>query len=621
MCGIIGYTGPRQVTPILLDGLRRLEYRGYDSAGIAVQQGRAIHVVKAVGRVRKLEAKVPEAFQGHAGIAHTRWATHGGVTEENAHPHVDELSRIAIVHNGIIENMAALKAKLVADGVRFTSETDTEVLAHLIAHFYDGMGSLGDSISPDAAGDPMSAVRAALSRVRGTWGIAVVFRDHPGLLIAARNGSPLVVGLGDGETFLASDQHALVPYTRRVVYLQDGELARLDANGVQTWRLDGDETQGDITLLEEDWGDAELGDFPHYMLKEIHEQPDALRQCLSGRLVGENGTAKLGGLELSPRELVDVPYVGLVGCGTAYHACQVGAVAIQQLARLPATAEIASEFRYRNPVIDPKALFFAVSQSGETADTLGAVREIQLKGATVMGAVNVVGSSIARECGRGVYIHSGPEMAVASTKAFSNMVVALNLFALQMGRTRALSPHRGRSIIEALRQVPDLVARYLQEPGPVDAMVRAVVDAKMVLFLGRGVSASVAAEGALKLMEVAYIPCIAYPSGEMKHGPIALLEKDSPVIVIAPRDAHRDKTLSNLQECRARGAKVILIHDEGDDEAAELASISVPVPVTSDLLSPLLTVLPLQLLAYKAGLALGRDIDRPRNLAKSVTVE
>ena len=620
MCGIIGYTGMRRVTPILVDGLRRLEYRGYDSAGIAVQQGRQFKVIKAVGRVRKLEAKVPDHLQGNAGIAHTRWATHGGVTEANAHPHSDELDRIVIVHNGIIENMAALKTRLLADGVRFRSETDTEVLAHLVAHFYDGMGALGDSISPDAAGDPVVAVRAALGRVRGTWGIAVMFRDHPGLIIAARNGSPLVVGLGDGETYIASDPHALVPYTRRVVYLQDGELARLDKNGVQTWRLDGDRSENPVHELEEDWGDSELGDFPHYMLKEIHEQPEALRQCLSGRLVPDSGTAKLGGLELTARDLVDLPYIGLVGCGTAYHACQVGAMVIEQLARLPARAHIASEFRYRNPVIDPRALFFAVSQSGETADTMGAIKEIQLKGATVMGAVNVVGSSIARACGRGVYIHSGPEMAVASTKAFSNMVVALSLFALQIGRSRALSPHAGREIATAMQAIPDLVNAYLANPGPIDEMVRAVVGAKMVLFLGRGVSAPVAAEGALKLMEVAYIPCLAYPSGEMKHGPIALLEKGSPVIVIAPDDAHRDKTLSNLQECRARGANVILIHEEGDP-AAELANISVPVPKSLDILSPLLTVLPLQLLSYKAGLALGRDIDRPRNLAKSVTVE
>jgi len=620
MCGIIGYTGKRRVTPILVDGLRRLEYRGYDSAGIAVQQGRDIKIIKAVGRVRNLEAKVPNNLEGNSGIAHTRWATHGGVTQENAHPHLDELDRIAVVHNGIIENMASLKSRLVADGVRFRSETDTEILAHLIAHFYDGMGALGDSISPDAAGDPLDAVRAALGRVRGTWGIAVMFRDHPGLIVAARNGSPLVVGLGDGETYIASDPNALVPYTRRVVYLQDGELARLDVNGVQTWRLDGHESESPVHELEEDWGDAELGDFPHFMLKEIHEQPEALRQCLSGRLVPENGTAKLGGLELTARDLVDLPYIGLVGCGTAYHACQVGAMVIEHMARLPARAHIASEFRYRNPVINPRALFFAVSQSGETADTMGAIREIQLKGATVMGAVNVVGSTIARACGRGVYIHSGPEMAVASTKAFSNMVVALSLFALQIGRSRALSPHAGRQIATAMQAIPDLVRQYLREPGPINEMVRAVTGAKMVLFLGRGVSAPVAAEGALKLMEVAYIPCLAYPSGEMKHGPIALLEEGSPVIVIAPDDSHHTKTMSNLQECRARGARVILIHTEGDP-AAELADVSVPVPRSLDVLSPLLTVLPLQLLAYKAGLALGRDIDRPRNLAKSVTVE
>ncbi len=620
MCGIIGYTGMRRVAPILIDGLHRLEYRGYDSAGMAVLGPRSLDVVRSVGRVRRLEAKVPTDLPGTTGIAHTRWATHGGVTEANAHPHIDDLGRIAVVHNGIIENMTSLKARLVGEGVRFRSETDTEVLAHLIAHFYDGMGSLGDSICPDSAGDPVAAVRAALGRVRGTWGIAVVFRDHPGVIVAARNGSPLVVGIGDGETFLASDPHALVPYTRRVVFLQDGELARLDGAGVQTWRFDGDRSEAAVQELEGDWGDGELGDFPHFMLKEIHEQPEALRQCLSGRVVVEAGTAKLGGLDLTPRTMVDAPHIGLVGCGTAFHACQVGAQAIEQLARVPSSAEIASEYRYRNPVIDPRALFFAVSQSGETADTLGAVREIQLKGATVFGAVNVVGSTIARECGRGVYIHSGPEMAVASTKAFSNMVVALCLFALQIGRSRSLSAHHGREVAEALLKVPDLVAAYLANPGPIDEMVRAVSGAKMVLFLGRGVSAPVAAEGALKLMEVAYIPCLAYPSGEMKHGPIALLEPGSPVIVIAPDDSHRDKTLSNLQECRARGAKVILIHAEGD-EAASLADISIPVPRTIDLLSPLVTVLPLQLLAYKAGLALGRDIDRPRNLAKSVTVE
>ncbi len=621
MCGIIGYTGPRQASGLLIEGLRRLEYRGYDSAGLAVRGPEGFKVCKSVGRVAGLASKVPEGVPGGTGIAHTRWATHGGVTEANAHPHLDSLNRIAVVHNGIIENMGPLKARLEAEGVVFRSETDSEILAHLIARFYEGQGPLGDSLTSDVAGDPLEAVRAALTRVRGTWGIAVLFLDHPDVIITARNGSPLVVGLGEGETFLASDPHALTPHTRRVVFLEDGEIARLDRHGVQTQRLDGGHRENVIEELEEEWGDSERGDFPHFMLKEIHEQPDALRQCLGGRVLADEGTAKLGGIGLTPRELVGIRAVHLLGCGTAFHACQVGASIIEQLARVPAEAHIASEYRHSNPVINPDDLFFAVSQSGETADTLGAVREIQLKGGEVMGCVNVVGSTIARACGKGVYIHSGPEMAVASTKAFSNMVAALALFALQIGRTRALSADHGRRLAEDLRAIPDAVSSYIADPGPVDDMVRAVSDAKMVLFLGRGVSGPVAAEGALKLMEVAYIPCLAYPSGEMKHGPIALLEKGSPVVVIAPDDPLKDKTLSNLQECRARGANIILIHTEGDEEAAALGDICIPVPRTADLLSPLLTVLPLQLLAYKAGLALGRDIDRPRNLAKSVTVE
>jgi glucosamine--fructose-6-phosphate aminotransferase (isomerizing) len=621
MCGIIGYVGPRQASPLLIEGLRRLEYRGYDSAGLAVVSPKGgFKLIRAVGRVEGLARKTPDDLPGCTGIAHTRWATHGGVTLENCHPHLDMLDRIAVVHNGIIENMGQLKARLIADGVRFRSETDTEVIVHLIAHFYDGLGALGDSISPDAAGDPVEALRAALSRLRGTWGLAVVFADHPGVIFAARHGSPLVVGLGEEETFLASDPHALTPHTRRVVFLEDGDVARLDRQGVRTFRIGGESTSRRVDTLEADWGDAELGGYPHFMLKEIHEQPEALRQCLSGRIVVEEGTARLGGLELTPRELVRLPHVLLMGCGTAYHACLVGAIAIESMARLPARAEIASELRHRNAVIDPEALAFAISQSGETADTLGAVREVQLKGGQVMGVVNVVGSSIARACGKGVYIHSGVEQAVASTKAFSNMVAALLLFGLQIGRTRALSPIRGREIAEALAGIPALVTRYLEKPGAIEEAVRLVAGAKMVLFLGRGTSAAVAAEGALKLMEVAYIPCIAYPAGEMKHGPIALLEKGSPVVVIAPDDGLKEKTMSNLQECKARGAKIILIHTEGDT-IAEHGDVSIAVPHTEELTSPLLTVLPLQLLAYQAGLALGRDIDRPRNLAKSVTVE
>jgi glucosamine--fructose-6-phosphate aminotransferase (isomerizing) len=621
MCGIVGYIGPREVTPILLEGLRRLEYRGYDSAGIAIHADSVLTVHKTIGRVADLVRRVPESLPGHLGIAHTRWATHGGVTDANAHPHLDGSGQVAVIHNGIIENMNPLKARLIEEGVVFVSETDTEILVHLIARFLDGTGALGQKLPPECVGDPLEAVRAALRVVRGTWGLAVLFRDHPGVIIAARNGSPLVVGLGEGETWLASDPHALTPYTRQVVFLQDGELARIDRDGVETARLGGGLHRPSAMTLEALWGDGDLGAFPHFMLKEIHEQPEALRQCLRGRVVAEEGLTRLGGLDLSPRQLVSIPRVGLFGCGTAWHACTVGALAIEHLARVPASAEIASEFRYRNPVIDPAGLYFAVSQSGETADTLGAVKEVQLKGGTVMGVVNVVGSSIARQTGRGVYIHSGPEMAVASTKAFSNMVAALYLFALQLARTRGLSLSAGKRFAEDLQAMPDLVGAYLEKPGPIDEAVRRLANAKMALFLGRGVSAAVAAEGALKLMEVAYVPCIAYPAGEMKHGPIALLEKGSPVVVIAPDDPVKDKTLSALHECRARGAEVILIHTEGDHEAASMADLAIAVPRTAELLSPLVTVLPLQLLAYRAGLALGRDIDRPRNLAKSVTVE
>ena len=607
MCGIIAAASTRNVGKLLVQGLHRMEYRGYDSAGIAVTS-ETLDVHKQVGRVKDLLAVVPEDLHGKAGIAHTRWATHGGVTVENAHPHIDAEGKIAVVHNGIIENATILRERLEDEGVVFRSETDTEVLSHLIAKCLKEQP------------DPVMALRAALRLVRGTWGIAVLFEDHPNTIIAARNGSPLVIGLGDGETFLASDPHALVPYTRRVVYLQDGEIALISASGVTTQLLDGDARDPVIETLEAEWAEAEKGDFPHFMLKEMHEQAQALRRCLSGRVVAEDGRANLGGLELSSREMVNIQRIGLLGCGTAHYACRVGATAIEQLARVPALAEVASEFRHRNPVIHPQSLYFAVSQSGETADALGAVREVQIKGGQVRGVVNVVGSTIARECGSGVYIHSGPEMAVASTKAFSNMVAALYVFTLQLARARTLAPHEARAFAEELMMVPDLVESYLQQEVNVAPVVEWIQDCRSVLFLGRGLSAAVAAEGALKLMELAYVPCLSYPSGEMKHGPIALLEQGSPVIVIAPEDEVRDKTLSNLQECRARGARVALIHTEGDP-IAKHADVSISVPRTSRWFTPFLTVLPLQLLAYQTALAMGRDIDRPRNLAKSVTVE
>ena len=622
MCGIIGVVGGQQAMPVLMEGLRRLEYRGYDSAGMALIDGAndRLDLRRRVGRVSELQASLPAELPSSTGIAHTRWATHGGVTELNAHPHMDSTNRIAAVHNGIVENFTALKAWLMARGVSFRSETDSEVIVHLISWYYAPPQEVLAEGS-ERTHDPVVAVQRALGRLRGTWGLAVLFADHPDLLVAARNGSPMVVGQGEREAFLASDPHALVRYTQQVVFLEDGEIARLDPRGVrEIIKLDGVSRAPAFHTLEADWTDGDKGDYPHFMLKEIHEQSEALSRCLSGRIVVNEGTAKLGGLEMSPRELVAVSRVSLIGCGTAYHACQVGAMAIEQLARVPATAEIGSEFRHRNPVIDPNALSFAVSQSGETADTLGALKEIQLKGGRVMGVVNVVGSSIARSTGRGVYIHSGPEMAVASTKAFSNHVAALMLFTLMLARTRNLSAHEGRLLAEQLSAVPKLVDRYLQDPGPISALVDLVKDAKLTMFLGRGYSAPVASEGALKLMEVAYLPCLAYPSGEMKHGPIALIEKGTPVIVVAPEDAVREKTLSNLAEVRARGAAIALIHTEGDPAARE-ADVAIAVPRTAEPLTPLLTVLPLQLLAYQAGLRLGRDIDRPRNLAKSVTVE
>ena len=606
MCGIIGYIGNQQAVPFLLEGLRRLEYRGYDSSGFAIRNG-DLSVFKRIGKVSDLEAMLPQRIDGQCGIAHTRWATHGGVTDANAHPHCSSDGKIALVHNGIIENARSLRNRLEKEGTKLISETDSEVLVHLI-HREVKNGA-----------KPLTAVRRTLKRARGTWGVCVIFEEHD-MIICARNGSPLVIGLGEGENWIASDTLPLQTLTQQVIRLDDGDLAVVTSEGVQTSRLDGRFTDSEVTTLDDDWGEAELGDYPHFMLKEIYEQPEALRQCLTGRLALSDGNARLGGFDFSSKKLQKIPHVRLLGCGTALHAAQVGRLLIEELARVPALAHVSSEFRHNNPVIENDAIHFAVSQSGETADTLAAVKEIQLKGGEVRGVINVVGSTIARQCGKGCYIHSGPEQSVASTKAFSNMVAALSMFAIQIGRARTLSRENGKRLTKSLQKVPQLVDAYLSNPGPIDEVVSAVKDAKSVLFLGRGISAPVAREGALKLMEIAYIPCLAYPAGEMKHGPIALLEEGSPVIVIAPNDSLKDKTVSSIQECRARGAKIILIHEEGDSIAEE-SDISIPVPSTDPMFSPMLTVLPLQLIAYYTALALDKDVDRPRNLAKSVTVE
>jgi len=606
MCGIFGFIGGRAAAPLLVEGLRRLEYRGYDSSGIVVRNG-SLQVHKKVGKVSELTKILPNHIAGNSGIAHTRWATHGLVTDANAHPHLNENESVAIVHNGIIDNARRLRNRLAAQGVILKSETDSEVLVHLI------------SLGLDSGLEPLDAVRKTLSRVTGTWGLCVLFKDHD-LIICARNGSPLILGQGEGESFVSSDPHALSQHTQNFFFLEDGDLAVVTRERIDISRLEGGRSTTSMTIIEDEWGEADMAGFPHYMLKEIHEQPEALRRCIAGRIDKANGSAKLGGLRLEPVRLRTTPQVRLIGCGTALNACRIGQLAIESLARIPAIAHVASEFRYNDPVINPNAIHFAVSQSGETADTLSAVKEIHLKGGDVHGIINVVGSTIARLCGQGVYIHSGPEQAVASTKAFTNMVASLLLFALRIGRTRTFSREKGQSIIEDFEKIPNLMENYLSNPGPIDEVVELVKDAKSVLFLGRGSSAPVASEGALKLMEIAYIPCLAYPAGEMKHGPIALLEDGSPVIIILPNDKHREKTIASMHECRARGARIILIHEEGD-EAAEEADVSIPIPVCNPLLTPLLTVVPTQLIAYKTAIALGCDVDRPRNLAKSVTVE
>lgn len=607
MCGIFGFIGNRSAAPLLVDGLRRLEYRGYDSSGIVVKNG-SLQVHKKVGKVSELSKILPDHIEGNMGIAHTRWATHGGVTDFNAHPHLSEDGNIALVHNGIIDNAKGLRKRLQERGFELSSETDSEALVHMI------------SIGIESGQSPLESVRKTLTRITGTWGLCVLFKEHD-LIICARNGSPLILGQGEGESFVASDPHALTQHTQNFFFLEDGDMAILTKDRIEISRLEGGISSTSMTVVEDEWGQADMAGFPHFMLKEIHEQPEALRRCIAGRLDMANGSAKLGGLRLQPLRLRTVPHVRLIGCGTALNACNIGRLAIESLARIPAVAHVASEFRYNDPVINPNAIHFAVSQSGETADTLSAVKEIQLKGGDVHGIINVVGSSIARMCAQGVYIHSGPEQAVASTKAFTNMVASLLLFAIKIGRTRTFSREKGQSIIKDFEKIPELMEKYLSNPGPIEEAVELVKNAKSVLFLGRGLSAPVASEGALKLMEIAYIPCLAYPAGEMKHGPIALLEDGSPVVVILPNDKHRQKTIASMHECRARGARIILIHEEGDDEAAEEADVSIPVPPCNYLLSPLLTVVPTQLIAYRVALELGCDVDRPRNLAKSVTVE
>jgi glucosamine--fructose-6-phosphate aminotransferase (isomerizing) len=605
MCGIVGYIGKRDAAPILIEGLHRLEYRGYDSAGIAVARAGELRLAKCKGRVRELEKVLPQRFKGSPGIAHTRWATHGEPSDRNAHPHCDAANRIAVIHNGIIENAAVLRARLESAGVTFRSETDTEVLAHLIAAMPEGT----------LAG----VVRAALRLVTGTYGLAVLDAARPDAIIVARNGSPVVLGIGEREMFVASDPAALVRHTRNVVYLDDGEIASVRADGFETSTLDGGPTikiPSTITWTNEAF---DKGHFQHFMRKEIGEQPEAVERTLSGRLEQRFQTAHLGGIELAAHELLDIRRIKILGCGSAYIAGCIGAHLIEQLARLPAHAEPASEFRYRNPVIERDTLYIAVSQSGETFDTLAAVQEVKRKGGRVLGIVNVVGSTIARECGRGIYLHAGPEIAVVSTKTFTSTAVAFALLAIHLGRIRDLSTADGGRLLAALGALPAQIDGIIKREAEIAQLAEGLLGCEHAYFIGRSAGYAVAMEGALKLKEVSYLHAEAYSAAELKHGPLALIAPETPTLVVIPRDDLFHKNVSTIEEIRARQGPVFAVTHPGTLPVAVEAALE--VPPSEPELDPILLNIPLQLLAYHVALKKGCDIDRPRNLAKSVTVE
>jgi len=608
MCGIVGYIGAQDAAPILLEGLGRLEYRGYDSAGVAVVTKSGLKIRKSQGRVADLVAGLPARFKGAPGIGHTRWATHGEPTEENAHPHTDAAGRIAVVHNGIIENADELRAKLMADGVEFRSQTDTEVVPHLIAAAF-------------AAGAPdlEQAVCQALRQVVGAYGIAVLDADHPDRIVVARNGSPVLLGIGEREMFVASDAAALVGYTRQVVYLDDGELATITTGGYRTFTLDDRSTAKSPATIDWDIIGAEIGDHAHFLQKEIAEQPRTIERTLRGRLDERFSTAHLGGLNLSVREAREFRRVKILGCGSACYAGDLGAQLIEDLARMPATSESASEFRYRNPVVEPDTLYIAVSQSGETVDTLAAVQELQRKGGRVIGIVNVVGSTIARQCDGGIYLHAGAEMSVAATKSFTSTVTAFALLALHLGRMRDLSPTNGKRIVDGLKALPAKIREILELDGEIAKIARDLAPHASMLFIGRRRGQPVAREGAQKLKEISYIHAEAYASAELKHGPLALVSPDMPTVAVVPDDDLFDKNTSTLAEIKARRGPVVAVAHR--ELPVELADRTIVVPKSEDELDPILMSVPLQILAYHAAVALDRDVDKPRNLAKSVTVE
>ena len=642
MCGIVGYVGSSEAIDFLVTGLRRLEYRGYDSSGVGMIAPRgSITVVKMAGRIDRLESWLTEhPLSGSIGIGHTRWATHGAPTDENAHPHLGGEGEVAVVHNGVIENFQALRERLRAEGYVFRSATDTEVIAHLVADCLRrvGSGELGigaresgaeqpahlptpNSQLPTPHGPLVAAVQAALTQLQGTYGLAILFRDHPDVILAARLGSPLIVGVGDGEHYLASDASPLAGYTDKIVYLADHEVAVLTAGSLKVIHRDHGHVSHNVHVLELGAEDVALGDYEHYMLKEIFEQPESIRNAMRGRLDLDAATAKFGGLNLTPQHLRSASRLVLTGCGTSWHAALVGEYQIEGLGRLPVEVEYASELRYRNPPMDPNTLVFAITQSGETADTLAALREMRRKGYPVLSICNVVGSTIAQEADGGIYLHAGPEVGVASTKAFTSQCVVLALLALYFGRLRHLSIDAGMEIIRELQSLPVKVARALQTSDLVREIAQKYAGCGNFLYLGRQQNFPTALEGALKLKEISYIHAEGYPAAEMKHGPIALVDRDTPSVFLMPRGWVYDKVLANLQEIKARGGPVIAVVCEGDVEASALADDVIEVPATAEYLQPIVSIVPLQLLAYHIALARGCDVDKPRNLAKSVTVE
>ncbi len=610
MCGIVGYVGERNCVPILINGLKRLEYRGYDSAGIGILNDGISTVVKNKGKVSQLEKKIEKLhLDANIGIGHTRWATHGVPNEINAHPHSNETNDLFIIHNGIIENFRTLKKGLEKMGYKFVSDTDSEVFAHLIDSFLKKGYAL------------FRAVQLALGEIEGTYGLAVIYKGEPDKLIAARKGSPLLVGIGQNENFIASDVSAILAYTKQVVYLEDGEIVELYKDKFYARTISDLEIEKEVHEISMSLDEIDKGGFPHFMLKEIMEQPESVRNSMRGRIIVEKGTAKLGGLEPVLDKLSKAKRIIISACGTSWHSGLVAEYMLEEFARIPTEVEYASEFRYRNPVLNPDDAIFFISQSGETADTLAAMREAKLRGALVLGICNVVGSSIARESEAGVYTHAGPEIGVASTKAFTSQLVALALITLLLARKKNMSLAEGKCIAEELEKIPEKISKILELNDSIEKIAEVFKDAKNFLYLGRGFNFPVALEGALKLKEISYIHAEGYPAAEMKHGPIALIDDNMPAVFIAPKDTNYDKILSNIEEVKARSGRIIAIASESDGNIDHLVDYTIKIPDTLRMLTPLLTVIPLQMLAYHIAVKKGLNVDQPRNLAKSVTVE